>query len=90
MDNKTVKKLGFSMSEQNDNTILIKGVVKGNVSKKTRAKQEQNFAEISLHLFDRKYVERLQSVEINIVNNDRSIGEKVALSISKMVGLLLK
>lgn len=87
MDNRAIERLGFSMSEQSNNTILIKGVAQGNVSKKIRAKRERNFSKISLHLFDREYVERLQKVEVKNVNNNRSIGEKLALSVSKAVDL---
>jgi len=90
MNDKTKRRLGFSMNEQNDNTILIEGVVQGNVSQRARAKQEQNFSKISLHLFDKEYIEKLQKVEVKVVNNDRSFREKFALSANKVVALLLK
>ena len=90
MDNKTKRELGFSMNELNDNTILIEGIVQGKVSKRTRTRYERNFSKVSLHLFDRECIEKLQKIEVGTVSNDKNIEEKFTESVYKVAKFLLK
>ena len=66
---KTEEELGFSMTKIDEHTILVKGVVQGNVSEEERKRQEESFSEVYLHLFDREYVEMFQKIEVPSVKN---------------------
>jgi hypothetical protein len=90
MDNKTKKELGFSMNELDDNTILIEGVVQGKVSKKSKMKYEREFSKVSLHLFDKEYIEKLQEIEIELISNNKDIGDKLSDSFTRIARFLMK
>jgi hypothetical protein len=70
MDNKTIMELGFSMKKMDDSTVIVEGVVNKNVSKKNKSKYEKQFSKVALHLYDKDYIERLQKIEIELVNSD--------------------
>lgn len=90
MDNKTRKELGFSMYEVDENTILIEGVVQGKASKKAKVKYEREFSKISMHLFDKEQIEKLQEIEIDAERYNKDINEKLSESFSKIVRFLMK
>ncbi|MDY0388308.1 MAG: hypothetical protein RBT65_14555 [Methanolobus sp.] len=90
MDNKTKKELGFSMNEVDENTILIEGVVQRNVSKKVKMKYEREFSKISLHLFDKEYIEKLQEIEFESVSRNKAVNEKLNESFTKIAKFLMR
>lgn len=90
MDNKKKKELGFSMNEVNEYTILIEGVVQGKASKKAKMKHEREFSKISLHLFDKEYIEKLQEIEIEIISNNKDAGDILSTSFSRIAKFLMK
>lgn len=90
MDNKTKKELGFSMNELDENTIIIEGVVQGKVSKKSKMKSEREFSKVSLHLFDKEYIDRLREIEFEITANNKAIEDRYSDPLSRIARFLMK
>jgi hypothetical protein len=90
MDNKTKKELGFSMNELDENTIIIEGVVQGKTSKKNKIKFEREFSKVSLHLYDKDYIERLQKIEFDVISNNKDINDRLTDSFSRIAKFLMR
>lgn len=90
MNKKNRQEIRFSMNEINDNTVLIEGYVTGKLSKKDKIKIERGFAKISLHVFDKAYIEELQEIVMGDFVNEKSKKVKLIDSLSKIAKFLMK
>ena len=85
-----MKELGFSMNEIDNDTIIIEGICQDKVSKKTKLKYEREFSKISLHLFEREYIERLQQIEIDVINTEKKSIDIFRECLNNVLKLLMK
>jgi predicted site-specific integrase-resolvase len=90
MEDKELKEIGFSMNEKDEGTIIVEGVVLGKVSKKAKVKYERQFSKVNLHLFDKKYIEHLQKIEVEIVNSQKKPSDVLKNYFSLMLALLMR
>lgn len=62
----------ISFNGIDNSTVSVNGKVLGKGSKKAKAKRQRNYAKLSLHLFDKDYIEKLYMIEIESVKFDRN------------------
>jgi hypothetical protein len=62
----------ITLNDFDDSTVIVRNVITKKMKKNIKDKRKRNNKEVSLHLFDKEYIEKLYSLEIPRVDNART------------------
>jgi len=86
----TKKEIGFSLDDVDGSTVLVKGVANGKGSKRSKLKREKRYSKVSLHLFEKEYIEKLYGMELELVKSQKSAMEAIREMLEQTAKVLMK